>query len=105
MKPSGFRKTNHLAVIGFLLPFMGAGLTAVLVLAGQNDYHSLKFSLLYLILVPSILIAGIVFSIKAIPLIEERDDKDYVYSGLTLNIVFLLAYIISLLYFFPSLLR
>ena len=100
MKPHGFRKTNHLAVAGFLLPFGAAGVMGLLILIGQEDFRSPGFSVLYLTIVPLILLAGVVSSLKSIPLIEERNDKDYAYSGLTLNILFMSIYIISLIYFF-----
>jgi len=102
---AGFRKTNHPAIAGFLLPFLAAGATAVLVLTGKGSFQSLAFTLAYLILVPAVLLAGLICSLKAIPLIPERNDKDYVYSGLTLNLLFTAAYILSLFYFFPSLLK
>ena len=101
--PFNFRKTNHLAVVGFLLPFFAAGVTSALVLIGKDEFKDLKYSVCYFTIVPLALIGGLVLSIKSIPLIEERNDKDYAYSGLTLNILFILTYIISLIYFFHSL--
>jgi hypothetical protein len=50
-----------------------------------------------------ILVGGLVSSLRSIPLIPERNDKDYAYSGLTLNILFLVVYITSLIYFITSL--
>jgi hypothetical protein len=47
-----------------------------------------------------IMLAGLISSIKSIPLIEEKDDKDYAYSGLTLNILSVCIYVTSLFYFF-----
>jgi len=47
-----------------------------------------------------IMLTGVVSSVKSIPLIEEKGDKDYAYSGLTLNLLFMLVYITSLIYFF-----
>ncbi|MBW1730335.1 MAG: hypothetical protein JRH08_02360 [Deltaproteobacteria bacterium] len=98
--PKGFRKTNHLAIVGFLLPFGAGGLVALLVALVQKEFLSLKFLVPYLTLVPLLLCSGIVCAIRSIPLIEERNDKDYAYSGLTLNVLFLIIYIISLIYFF-----
>lgn len=99
------RKTNHPAIAGFLLPFVAAAVTGALLLIVKEDLKSLKFSIPYLVLVPMILLGGLVSSLKSIPLIPERGDKDYTYSGLTLNILFLVVYVISLLYFFFSLPR
>jgi hypothetical protein len=96
------RKTNHLAVLGFLLPFAAVGIVALLVLTVREDYKTLRFSIPYLTLVPLILFAGLLCSIRSIPLIEERNDKDYAYSGLTLNLLFLFTYVISLIYFFSE---
>jgi hypothetical protein len=100
LSPDDFRKTNHLAVAGFVLPFFAAGLTGVLLLIWQEDFESLKFSALYLTIVPLIMLAGLISSLKSIPLIEEKGDKDYAYSGLTMNVLFLCVYIFSLIYFF-----
>ncbi len=100
MKPYELMKTNHLAVAGFLLPFVAAGVTGLLILISQGDFKSLKFSVLYLTAVPLIMLTGVVSSVKSIPLIEEKGDKDYAYSGLTLNLLFILVYITSLIYFF-----
>lgn len=99
------RKTNHPAIAGFLLPFVAAAVTGALLLIVREDLKSLKFSIPYLVLVPMILLGGLVSSLKSIPLIPERGDKDYAYSGLTLNIFFLVVYVTSLLYFFFSLPR
>jgi len=97
------RKTNHPAIAGLLLPFVAAAVTGALLLIVREDLKSLKFSIPYLVLVPMILLGGLVSSLKSIPLIPERGDKDYAYSGLTLNIFFLVVYVTSLLYFFFSL--
>jgi hypothetical protein len=93
------KKTNHLAVAGFLLPFVAAGAMALLFLWLGDDSHSLAFLVPYWTLIPLVLIAGLVASLKSIPLIEECNDKDYAYSGLTLNILFIFFYLISLIYF------
>jgi hypothetical protein len=95
-----FRKTNHLAVAGFLLPFAAAGLTGLLIIIGKDDFEAHKVSIFYLTLVPLILLSGLVLSIKSIPMIPDRGDKDYAYSGLTLNALFLFVFIISLIYLF-----
>ena len=97
---NGFRKTNHLAVVGFLLPFVAGAVVGLLVVMVKKDFSRFQFLIPYLTLVPFLLCAGIVCSTRSIPLIEERNDKDYAYSGLTLNILFLIVYVISLLYFF-----
>lgn len=96
------RKTNHFAVAGFLLPFLAAAVTSFLLLIGGEDFTSLKFSIPFISIVPSILLAGVVLSIKSIPLIPERGDKDYAYSGLTLNILFLIVFITFLVYISAS---
>ena len=96
----GFQKTNHLAVAGFLLPFVAGAVVGLLVVTVKRDFSRFEFLIPYLTLVPLLLCAGIVCSARSIPLIEERNDKDYAYSGLTLNILFLIVYGISLLYFF-----
>ena len=98
-----FRKSNHLAIAGFLLPFASAAVTGLLILAGRDDPESLKNSIVYLILVPLILLAGLAASIRSIPLVDELGDKDYAYSGLTLNILSIFVYITSLIYFFSAL--
>jgi hypothetical protein len=100
LKARRFRKTNHLAVAGFLLPFLSAGVTSCLILLVREDLRSPKFFIPYLSLVPIIFLAGLVSSLKSIPLIEERNDKDYAYCGLTLNILSIAAYTTSLIYLF-----
>ena len=44
-----FRKTNHPAIAGFLLPFLAAGAAAALVLMGKGSFESLGYTLAYLI--------------------------------------------------------
>ncbi|HDM10253.1 MAG: hypothetical protein JRI39_09035 [Deltaproteobacteria bacterium] len=95
----GYRKINHLAIVGFLLPFVANAVVAILVVVVKKDFSRLKFLLPYFSVVPLILCCGVFCSIRSIPLIEERNDKDYAYSGLVLNIFFLVIYGISLLYF------
>jgi hypothetical protein len=102
MSSHRFRKTNHLAVAGFLLPFAAAGVSGALVLAGGSDFREFGYSLFYLILVPLILLMGLAASIRSIPRIALSGDRDYAYSGLTLNLLFLAVYAISLLYFFST---
>jgi hypothetical protein len=97
--PGAFKKTNHLAVVGFVLPFFAAGLTGALLLVWQEEFESLKFSICYMTVVPLVMLAGLISSLKSIPLIEERGDKDYAYSGLTMNVLFLCIYVFSLVYF------
>lgn len=95
-----FRKTNHYAVFGFLAPFGAAGAAALLVLFGDVELRVYYVKILYLTVVPFILFIGLIASIKSIPLIRERDDADYAYAGLTLNILFILVYTLSLFHFF-----
>ena len=95
-----FRKTNHLAVAGFLLPFVAGAFVGLLVVGVKEDFGRFQFLIPYFTVVPLILCGGLVCSTRSIPLIKERNDKDYAYSGLTLNILFLVVYGISLLYFF-----
>lgn len=94
----GFGKTNHRAIAGFLLPFLAAGCASVFVLYGRSDVLSSRFRFLLLAVVPAILIAGLVLSAKSIPRIKDLGDKDYAFSGLVLNIFFILIYIASLGY-------
>ena len=96
---SGFRKTNNRAIAGFLLPFVAAGLASVLLLG--FDRESLPFQLWvpFLTLIPLILILGLTLSLKSVPFIEKLGDKDYAYSGLVLNLFFILLYIASLIYY------
>ena len=96
MRISPFKKTNHRAVAGFLMPFAAAGLTGGLLLLVEDGAMSLAFLIPYLSVVPLALICGLILSIQSIPLIEELNDKDFAYSGLTLNLLFLTLYVISL---------
>jgi hypothetical protein len=96
---SGFRKTNNRAIAGFLLPFVAAGLASVLVLGLQEDSLPFQLWVPFVTVVPLILVLGLVLSLKSIPFIEKLGDKDYAYSGLVLNIFFILFYIISLIYY------
>ena len=82
------------------MPFLAAGVASLVVLLTDGEVRSLKFSVGYVVFVPMLLLLGLFLSIKSIPLIEERDDKDYAYSGLTVNIIFLSTYLISIIYFF-----
>jgi hypothetical protein len=97
MKPS-FRKTNHPAIVGFLLPFVAAGVASAYVLYGSGDYTSSVSKAVFLALVPLILAAGLYASFRSLPLVAEKGDKDYAYSGLVLNAFFILLYISSLIY-------
>jgi hypothetical protein len=94
----GFRKTNHLAIIGFLLPFVSAGLASVYVLCNPADLGSFGFRVVFIALIPLVLGLGLFSSIRSIPLIQEKGDKDYAYSGLVLNIFFILLYTFSFFY-------
>jgi hypothetical protein len=95
-----FRKTNHAAIAGFLMPFLSAGLASFSVLFGKGDYTSYRFLVSFLGIIPLFLAAGIFLSAKSIRLIEEKGDKDYAYSGLVLNLFFTLLYLFSLIYCF-----
>ena len=97
MFPRGFRKSNHHAIAGFLLPFVAAALASVYVLYGQSDYGSFPFRIMFLAIIPFILLLGLYLSIKSISLIQEKGDKDYAYSGLVLNLFFILLYIFCLI--------
>jgi len=99
MTPRGSQKPNSLAVAGFLAPFAAAGIAGTLILGFGRDVTSSWVSILYLTIVPLVLLTGLVLSLKSIPLIEELGDKDYAYSGLTLNVLFLIVYITSMIYF------
>jgi hypothetical protein len=93
-----FRKTNHPAIVGFLMPFMAAGLASAYVLYQRGDLVSFWFRACFLVLIPLMLLGGLILSLKSIPLIKVRGDKDYAYSGLVLNIFFTLLYVASLIY-------
>jgi hypothetical protein len=100
MKFLQFRKTNHPAIAGFLLPFVCAGFASFYVLFGTGDYASHLFVVSFLGIVPALLAVGLFLSIRSIPLIGEKGDKDYAYYGLVLNLFFLLLYLASLVYCF-----
>lgn len=93
-----FRKTNHPAIVGFLLPFVAAGTASAYVLYGSRDYTSLISKAVFLALLPILLAAGLYASFRSLPLIADKGDKDYAYSGLVLNIFFILLYVSSLIY-------
>jgi hypothetical protein len=95
MFPRRFGKSNHPAIIGFLVPFAAAGIASVSVLWGWNNHSSFFFRLIFVAIIPLLLLFGLWLSIKSIPLIQEKGDKDYAYSGLVLNIFFILLYIFS----------
>jgi len=100
MALSGSQKPNGLAIAGFLAPFVAAGVTGLLLLGLGEDLKPFKVSIAYLTITPLILLTGIVLSLKSLPLVQELGDKDYAYSGLVLNILFLIVYVTSLIYFF-----
>jgi hypothetical protein len=100
MKFLHFRKTNHPAIAGFLMPFLCAGFASFHVLFGKGDYGSSRFLISFLGIIPVLLAAGVFLSVKSISLIEEKGDKDYAYSGLVLNLFFALLYLASLIYCF-----
>ena len=102
MALSGSQKPNGLAIAGFLAPFVAAGVTGLLLLGLGEDLKPFKVSIAYLTITPLILLTGIVLSLKSLPLVQELGDKDYAYSGLVLNILFLIVYVTSLIYFFSS---
>jgi hypothetical protein len=100
MKFLHFRKTNHPAIAGFLMPFLSAGFASFYVLFGRGDYGSYRFLVSFLGIIPILLAAGVFLSVKSISFIEEEGDKDYAYSGVVLNIFFALLYLASLIYCF-----
>ncbi len=79
------------------MPFAAAGITATLLLVTTGDSNICIPSPLYLIAIPVILVTGIVFSLKSIARIEMMGDKDYAYSGLVLNLLFLIFYLAYLI--------
>ena len=89
-------KVNHPAILGFLLPFLAAAAACAWVLWGHLGSRFSK--VVFFAVVPIILAAGLYASLRSIPLIPERGDKDYAYSGLVLNIFFILFYLCSLIY-------
>jgi len=95
----GPQKANSLAIAGFLVPFAAAGITGALILWFGEEVISCWASMVYVTVVPLILLTGLVLSLKSIPLIEKRGDRDYAYSGLTLNVLFLIVFILSVIYF------
>jgi hypothetical protein len=95
----GIRKTNNRAIAGFLLPFVAAGLASVLVLGFEEDSLPFQLWVPFVTVVPMILLLGLVLSLKSLPFIEKLGDKDYAYSGLVLNIFFILFYIASMIYY------
>jgi len=99
----GSQKPNSLAIAGFLAPFVAAGIIGLLLLSLGEDLDPFKVSIAYLTITPLILLTGTVLSLKSISLVQELGDKDYAYSGLILNILFLIVYVTSLTYFFPRL--
>lgn len=95
----GLRKTNNRAIAGFLLPFVAAGLASVLVLGFDKDSLPFQLWVPFVTLIPLILILGLTLSLKSLSFIEKLGDKDYAYSGLVLNIFFILFYFASLVYY------
>ncbi len=74
MRNAGFRKTNHRAVTGFLLPFLAMGGASAVVLWDRACGFPFPAWLALLVLVPGLLAAGLYFSITSIPLVEELGD-------------------------------
>ncbi|MCD6294570.1 MAG: hypothetical protein J7M20_06525 [Deltaproteobacteria bacterium] len=95
---NGLKKANTRAIAGFLAPFVSAGVLCGLLLITGDEFKSSKIFIIYQIAIPLILITGIVLGIKPIPHIPELGDKDYAYSGLFLNIFFLVVFVLSLIY-------
>ncbi len=94
-----FRKTNHRAIAGFLLPFAAAGLASALVLWSNGDIFSSGYWVLFVTVIPLVLCAGILFSVSSFSRVEALGDRDYAYSGLVLNLFFALLYVLSLIYY------
>ena len=82
------------------MPFLCAGFASFFVLFGKGDYTSYRFLISFLGIIPILLAVGVFLSVKSIALIEEKGDKDYSYSGLVLNLFFVLLYLASLVYCF-----
>jgi hypothetical protein len=91
-----FRKANHLAIIGFLCPFLAAGITAAFLLGEGPGSQAHIYSPYYLVTNPVILGAGVILSLRSIKRIETLGDRDYAYSGLVLNLLFLTLYLMSI---------
>jgi hypothetical protein len=66
----------------------------------RGEASPVTFGILFLGVIPGTLLGGLCLSLRSIPLIAQRGDKDYAYSGLTLNILFTFIYLLSLFYFF-----
>lgn len=94
-----FKRTNNKAILGFLMPFINMGLVSGVVLWGRAHDVPFPLWLPLLTVVPLIMIAGLYYSIKSIPLIDELGDKDYAYSGLVLNVFIIGLYIFSFFYY------
>lgn len=94
------RKTNHRAIAGFLLPFIGAGLASAFVLWTGGDIFSTGSWIFFITLIPLILCAGLVLAVRSFSFVEEQGDRDYAYSGLVLSVFFILLYLLALLYYF-----
>ena len=82
-----------------MLPFVAAGVAAALVLGFEEEALPFPLWFPFITVVPMILVLGLVLSLKSFPFIEKLGDKDYAYSGLVLNIFFILLYITSLIYY------
>ena len=93
-----FRNTNHQAIAGFLLPFLAAGVASAFVLYERGGLQPRLFQFLFFAVIPGILVAGLVLSLRSIPRIQDQGDKDYAFAGLVLNIFFSVIYILSVLY-------
>ena len=78
---------------------MTAGLASVLVLGFNRESLPFQFWVPFVTVIPLILILGLALSLKSVPYIDKLGDKDYAYSGLVLNIFFILFYIASLIYY------
>lgn len=93
------KKANTFAILGFLAPFVAAGITCGLLLMAGDDFRSSGVFWVYQLAIPLVLIAGMVLGIKSIPHISELGDKDYAYTGLFLSVFFLVVFLLSLIYF------
>ena len=94
------RKTNDRAIAGFLLPFVAAGLACALVLWSRGDIFSSGSWVLFVTIIPVTLFAGLMFAVKSFSHVEARGGRDYAYSGVVLNLLFILLYVLSLLYYY-----
>lgn len=84
---------------GFLAPFVATGITCALMLLAKDDFETSGLFVLYEFIIPIIPFFGLIMGIRSIPKIPELGDRDYAYSGIFLNVLFLVIFVLSLIYF------